>query len=199
MAAWPATRGLLRSLGVPISAGPSAADDLPATGLSFHDAEALCARLSARLGVAARLPTEAEWERAARGGFDGAVFPWGDEPISPERCNYAQPRAVPVGCYPPNALGLFDMVGNTQEWTSDHYREDAYARTPAVITDPAGPPASGGTLALRAVRGGLCGAEMCAVMCRSAFRVGLLEDYSGGSIAVRMVLETIPDAPARSA
>ena len=104
-----------------------------------------------------RLPTEAEWEYAARGGLDGKTFVWGDEPIDERRCNVWQGdfphrntaddgfvRAAPVGSFPPNAFGLHDMSGNVWEWCTDLYRPDTYARQldaagGAPIVDPAGP------------------------------------------------------------
>ena len=83
------------------------------------------------------IPTEAEWEYAARGGLEGAEFPWGDEPMSggSYRANFWQGQfpwqnlasdgyegTSPIGAFPPNGYGLFDMVGNTWEWTSDWYQ-----------------------------------------------------------------------------
>ena len=88
-------------------------------------------------GRASALPTEAEWECAARGGLDEAEFAWGDEftPHGLHRANtwqgefpVAEPRAgwvrrhSPVGAFPANGYGLFDMIGNVWEWTSDWYR-----------------------------------------------------------------------------
>lgn len=101
---------------------------LPATGISFEDAQAYVAWLSVQSGLPYRLPTEVEWEYAARANAS-SVFPWGDE-ISPSDANYDQTasyrgsptspyRGYPeaVAAYPPNAFGLYQMAGNAWEWT----------------------------------------------------------------------------------
>ena len=76
-----------------------------------------------------RLPTEAEWEYAARGGLAGKKYPWGDDELTAAHANYAITRmpAVPVGEYAANGYGLYDMAGNVQEWCLDLYDEDFYA------------------------------------------------------------------------
>jgi sulfatase modifying factor 1 len=105
-------------------------DDHPVTHIAWEDAEAY----AAWAGTA--LPTEAEWERAARGGLDGADYAWGDELAPggrrmantwegefPSRNDRARthPYTTPVGTYPPNGYGLRDMIGNVWEWTTDLY------------------------------------------------------------------------------
>jgi formylglycine-generating enzyme len=136
-------------------AGPGSSlegrDSHPVVHVAFADAVAFC-NWSGK-----RLPTEAEWEFAARGGLDGKVYPWGDEfrpggrwmanshqGQFPHRDSgedgYAQ--VAPVAQFPANGYGLHDVAGNVWEWVSDWYRPDYYARLAAaggVARNPAGP------------------------------------------------------------
>ena len=126
-----------------------AGSDRPVVGVSWLDADAYC-RWRARNGSAERLPTEAEWERAARGGADGAAFPWGDDLPSwiPDggRGPLAGPWPVTLG--DPNAFGLFGIAANVHEWCADWHAADYYAASPEA--NPQGPP----TGRRRASRGG---------------------------------------------
>jgi formylglycine-generating enzyme required for sulfatase activity len=103
------------------------APDQPVVGIAWDEAVAFAA------WAGARLPTEAEWEKAARGGVAGARYPWGDARPS-GRALAAPPR---VRSTPPNALGLHDLSGVCHEWCADWYGDDAYARGPA--REPRGP------------------------------------------------------------
>ncbi len=170
------------------------AGELPHARVSWLDAEAYCAWLTEHGdGWRYRLPTEAEWEWAARGGIEGARFPWGDAPLSPERANYSLPRPVPVGSYPPNAYGVFETLGNGAEHCSDRYRPDAYALTPYEVTDPQGPTAEEQPGDFRAIRGSVLGSPFGEVIAYVSWR-GLCNIHRvvGGS-ALRIVAEPPED------
>jgi formylglycine-generating enzyme required for sulfatase activity len=111
----------------------------PVSVIAWPDAVAYCRWLTEndKAGAVYRLPTEAEWEYAARGGKEGFLFPWGDEPDGSKAC-FDGKRSSPVGRFPPNGFGLHDMSGNVWEWCSDWYKKDAYAKTPR--KNPPGPP-----------------------------------------------------------
>jgi formylglycine-generating enzyme required for sulfatase activity len=100
---------------------PSEKLDHPVVGVSWHDAQAYCRWLSAQTGRRYRLPTEAEWEKAA-GGPEGRRYPWGNT-WEAERCNHGTQGTTPVTAYPEGAsfYGCCDMAGNVQEWTSTRW------------------------------------------------------------------------------
>ncbi len=77
-----------------------------------------------------RLPTEAEWEKAARGGLKNQMYPWGNAAIRSSRASYASSKTSPVGKFPANGYGLFDMSGNVYEWCLDVYLSEFYAYSP---------------------------------------------------------------------
>ena len=100
--------------------------DHPVVGLSAKDAEAY-AKWAQK-----RLPTEAEWEKAARGGLAGNKYPWGDEPPNKTLANFGgnEGKTTSVGKYPPNGFGLYDMAGNVFNLCSDKYQWDYYKNSP---------------------------------------------------------------------
>ncbi len=128
-------------------------DGYPVVHVAYEDAEAYAA------WAGKRLPTEAEWEFAARGGIGGAPFVWGDEfrPHGAWMANTHQGHfpttdtgddgfagIAPVGRFSPNQYGLYDMAGNVWQWTSDWYRPDYYAQLAqgGLARNPRGPDSS---------------------------------------------------------
>ena len=128
--------------------------DHPVSLVRYDDAVAYCAWLAAATGKPFRLPTEAEWEKAARGGAESKRYPWGDR-LDRNMANFLADPALkpaqgtmPCRSFPANAFGLFDMAGNVWEWVSDWYDPRYYAAADA--RNPGGPPNGH----LRLVRGG---------------------------------------------
>ncbi|MGC2246141.1 MAG: SUMF1/EgtB/PvdO family nonheme iron enzyme [Terriglobales bacterium] len=115
----------------------------PVVAVSWYEATRYCEWLSTSTGKTFRLPTEAEWERAARGGREGSLYPWGD--IPPQSLpDYAHRCAAfwktgpePVGGGEANGYGLYNMCDNVHEWCSDWYSPDYYAVSPE--RNPRGP------------------------------------------------------------
>jgi formylglycine-generating enzyme required for sulfatase activity len=128
--------------------------DHPVTLVRWDDAMAYCAWLSSATGRIVRLPTEAEWEKAARGGVDGRLYPWGDR-LDRNLANFlvdpatkASQGTTPCRAYPENGYGLYDIAGNVWEWVQDWYDPEYYATGPA--HSPQGPRKGH----LRVLRGG---------------------------------------------
>ena len=142
---------------------PWSYDVKPMVAVSFQEAERLCETIS-RDQLHYALPSEAQWEKAARGGLIDARYAWGDEPPSPERCDFGHfgefhikaPRSLP-----PNGYGLYGMSGGVWEWTADEY--DALAYRPGVEPPPEERPHQ------RVLRGGSW--SDCADVVRVSFRM----------------------------
>jgi formylglycine-generating enzyme required for sulfatase activity len=111
----------------------------PVTGVSWFEADHYCRWLSSQTGHLYRLPTEAEWERAARGNLEQQEFPWGNEPpqTQPDYATRWQTGPEVVARYSPNAFGLYNMCDNVHEWCSDWYDPNYYATSPD--RNPRGP------------------------------------------------------------
>ena len=160
---------------------PRGLESHPVVNVNWHDAMAYCKWLSAVTGEAITLPSEAEWEKAARGSQDKREYPWGDA-WKGGRCNskeYGKKTTTPVGSFPEGAspYGCLDLVGNVWEWCSDWYNGGEYTgRVGQVVRDPQGP--DKGEYKVR--RGGSWYNDASWVRCASRV-TGRPDDASGGS------------------
>lgn len=182
-------------------------DRHPVTQVAYTDAAAYAA------WAGKQLPTEAEWEYAARGGLESAAYVWGDEPeptgrrmaniwagefpwqFHPGRGQKPVPATTPVGTYAPNGYGLSDMAGNVWEWTSDRYR-DAHPRPSCCA--PRNPyvdhpdPVAAQRFPRYVVKGGsyLCSANYC-LRYRPAARQGQTEDTATCHLGFRCLVREL--------
>jgi formylglycine-generating enzyme required for sulfatase activity len=167
----------------------------PVTHVAFDDAFAYAA------WAGKQLPTEAQWERAARGGLEGKVFCWGDE-FAPQGRMMANTwqgefpwqnllldryeRTSPVKQFPPNGYGLYDMAGNVWEWTTDSFRQPSSSDAP-----PCCAPQTNGDdrFPKQVIKGGshLCAPNYC-LRYRPAARQGEAVDTTTSHIGFRCVL-----------
>lgn len=173
--------------------------DHPVVHVSWNDASAYAA------WAGKRLPTEAEWEKAARGGLERARFPWGDElrPGGRHRCNVWQGRfpsintgddgyvgTAPVDAYEPNGHGLHGVAGNVWEWCADWWSASWHAEdSPLARIDPRGPDSG----EAKVIRGGsyLCHASYCNRY-RVAARTFNTIDSSTGHMGFRCAADASP-------
>jgi formylglycine-generating enzyme len=188
--------------------------DHPVVHVAYEDAEAY-ARWAGK-----RLPTEAEWEFAARGGLDGAIFTWGDEmiPGGQTMANTWQgefpwqnllvdgyERTSPVGTFPPNGYGLYDMAGNVWEWTSDWYSSTpaagpakgccgAPSTRSTTIEESFDPTQPHVKIPRKVIKGGshLCAPNYC-LRFRPAARSPQMLDTSMSHLGFRCVVQSIGD------
>jgi len=163
---------------------PAGKADHPVTFVSWYAAVAFCQ------SQGKRLPSEAEWEYAARGGLTGRQFPWGDEPPDKTRANFGASEtgaAAKVGSYAPNGYGLFDMAGNVWEFLADEWGK--YPESAELADNPV----AGGDFFLgdsyrlvktrRALRGGSYGGG--AVNLRVAYRDSHQPENAGDHVGFR--------------
>src|SRR5574341_345122 len=159
---------------------PPLKGDHPVVNISWQDAIEYCGWLYSKTGKPYRLPTEAEWEKAAR-GVDGRVYPWGrhfDEQYA--SANKAIGDTNPVGFLSPQSdspYGCTDMLGNIFEWCADWHDKNQYKKHNSDVRDPKGPK----TGTTRVVRGGVYALGKWSVRCtfRSASRPYIIDDVCG--------------------
>lgn len=174
------------------SADPFRYDQKPLIAVNWLLAELIGGKMSTE-AIVYRLPTEAEWERAARGCFPAAPYPWGDAPPDETRADFDRFRAFairPSRTFPANDYGLYAMAGGVWEWCADEYDATFYQRSPGespLCRLPAGTVAT----PARVLRGGSW--ADCAGALRTTFRSSG-DDHRSANVGFRLVR-----APARAA
>jgi formylglycine-generating enzyme required for sulfatase activity len=170
---------------------PSGKENHPVVYVSWDDAVAFCQWLSQETGKTFRLPTEGEWEKAAR-GTDGRIYPWGNE-WDETRLNSSESgpgNTTPVGQYSPDGdspYGAADMSGNVWEWCADWYdREEYQRRAKSTVRDPQGPKEG----ASRMLRGGAFTINRRIVRCASRIRPS--PPFRGRHPGFRVVVSPVP-------
>lgn len=164
--------------------------DRPVENVSFDDIKDFIKTLNAKTVEKVSLPTEAQWEYACRNGGRAVNFSWGNESYRPDEncgtCNSGDfhGETAPVGSFPPNDLGLYDMGGNVKEWCQDSYHKDAYSRHAKKN------PRYEGKGQSRVIRGGSFADNTSRLRCTSRDEsiAGMRIDHLG----FRLVLETMP-------
>lgn len=162
---------------------PEGRENFPVAGVSFSDALEYCKWLSTKLGLPVRLPTEAEWERAAR-GTDGRKYPWGDEwQKDAARSDETGSKLSPVKSFPINRspFGVYDMAGNVWEWTAEK------AGRAADIADPRARKALADGVRLRVVKGGSAFEKPLNISAQSRYEIP--EDTKDAWVGFRYVIE----------
>lgn len=176
----------------PPSWGVAPFDDLakPVVAVSWLDAAAYCEWLSGITGRRFRLPSEAEWECAARGGVEQMLYPWGNDPPEslPDYGSRWLHGPEPVGRGTPNAFGLYDICENVHEWCADWYDAGYYRVAPE--RDPRGP--DSGTR--RVSRGGSWRHRVKVTRC--AARSSIPPEYRYTDYGFRLACEARPARPA---
>jgi formylglycine-generating enzyme required for sulfatase activity len=169
---------------------PAEKGDYPVVNVSWEDTVAFCNFLSQKTKKSYRLPTEAEWEKAAR-GEDGRIWPWGNE-FGEKNTNTSEARVgntTPIGQFSPQGdspYGCADMIGNIWEWCADWFDKNEYKnRKDQQVKDPQGPQ-KGDTHVLR---GGSCDDKRWDARC--AARNGFDPDIFGGNSGFRVSVSPI--------
>ena len=166
------------------------APDQPVVGVSWQDARSFCRWLSELSGRKVDLPSEAQWEFAAR-GTDAREYPWGDaEPDETRACfglDVQKGQPSPVGAHPEGRgpFGTLDQAGNVWEWCLDVWDAEAYSKRVAQGGEPTDPVVAEGDKDARVLRGGgwVRPAEGLRAACRSGSRAGLRDDVIGFRVA----------------